>query len=264
MVPSENKYLYNGKELQDEQLGGVNLDWYDFDFRMYDPALGRFTCLDPIAESFYHVSPYNYAENSPIANIDLWGLQAEYYLTRHKRAELLTNSKEEYIKELKRFNRDDRVVTAGAAATVGISSAIGFGGVIIDAIAGWFGGKAATTPEVPDPTPAEPEPASMEPDGGTQGTENTGRGKNKMTPSEEAEGPHSTFKKDSEGNTTGYETYEENPQNPTGYDTKKRYDGEGKGHYNKKTGEVVKTPHVHEGGEARKPKEEEIPKTNKR
>jgi hypothetical protein len=24
-----NKYLYNGKELQDDQLGGVNLDLYD-------------------------------------------------------------------------------------------------------------------------------------------------------------------------------------------------------------------------------------------
>jgi RHS repeat-associated protein len=42
MVPSENKYLYNGKELQDEQLGGVNLDWYDYGARFYDPALGRF------------------------------------------------------------------------------------------------------------------------------------------------------------------------------------------------------------------------------
>ena len=29
-VLSDNKYLYNGKELQDEQLGGVNLDWYDY------------------------------------------------------------------------------------------------------------------------------------------------------------------------------------------------------------------------------------------
>jgi RHS repeat-associated protein len=80
MVPSENKYLFNSKELQDEQLGGVNLDWYDFNFRMYDPALGRFTCLDPIAEKFYHVTPYNYAENSPIANIDLWGLQKVYFM----------------------------------------------------------------------------------------------------------------------------------------------------------------------------------------
>ncbi len=72
----DNKYLFNGKELQDEELGGVNLDWYDYGARFYDPALGRFICLDPIADQFPHVSPYNYAENSPIANIDLWGLQA--------------------------------------------------------------------------------------------------------------------------------------------------------------------------------------------
>lgn len=72
---SANKYLYNGKELQDEQLGSVNLDWYDYGARYYDPALGRFTGLDPIADQFAHVSPYNYAENEPVGSIDLWGLQ---------------------------------------------------------------------------------------------------------------------------------------------------------------------------------------------
>jgi RHS repeat-associated protein len=72
----DNKYLYNGKELQDDVLRGKSLDWYDYGARFYDPSLGRFTCLDPIAEEFYYVSPYNYAENSPIANVDLWGLQA--------------------------------------------------------------------------------------------------------------------------------------------------------------------------------------------
>ena len=67
----KNRYLYNGKELtQDFGLG-----WYDYGFRMYDPAVGRFTGVDPIADEFAHVSTYNYAENEPIANIDLWGLQ---------------------------------------------------------------------------------------------------------------------------------------------------------------------------------------------
>ena len=42
---------------------------------MYDPAIGRFTGVDPISDKFPHVSTYNYAENEPIANIDLHGLQ---------------------------------------------------------------------------------------------------------------------------------------------------------------------------------------------
>lgn len=31
--------------------------------------------MDPIADQFAWVSTFNYAENEPIANIDLWGLQ---------------------------------------------------------------------------------------------------------------------------------------------------------------------------------------------
>jgi hypothetical protein len=41
-----------------------------------DPTIGRFTGVDPIADKFAFVSGYNYAENSPIGNIDLHGLQA--------------------------------------------------------------------------------------------------------------------------------------------------------------------------------------------
>ncbi len=67
----ENKYLYNGKEL-DTDFG---LNWYHYGARMYDPAIGRFTGVDPISDQFAWVSTYNYAENEPIAHIDLHGLQ---------------------------------------------------------------------------------------------------------------------------------------------------------------------------------------------
>ena len=64
-------FRYNGKEL-DQDYG---LDWYAYGFRWYDPAIGRFTGVDPISDQFPHVSTYNYAENEPVGHIDLWGLQ---------------------------------------------------------------------------------------------------------------------------------------------------------------------------------------------
>ncbi len=42
---------------------------------MYDPAIGRFPSIDPIADQFPHASTYNYAENEPVGSIDLHGLQ---------------------------------------------------------------------------------------------------------------------------------------------------------------------------------------------
>lgn len=74
---SENKYLYNGKEIQDEQLGGVNLDWYDYGARFYDPALGRWHVPDPLAEYHFNMNPYHYVENNPLRYIDPFGLDKE-------------------------------------------------------------------------------------------------------------------------------------------------------------------------------------------
>lgn len=67
----DNQYLYNGKELHED----FDLNWIHYGARFYDPGIGRFIGVDPISDKFPHVNTYNYAENSPIANIDLWGLQ---------------------------------------------------------------------------------------------------------------------------------------------------------------------------------------------
>lgn len=76
---SDNKYLYNGKELQDEQLGGINLDLYDYNLRFYDPALARFTTQDPLAEEFSSWTPYHYVHNNPINLVDPTGMSATKY-----------------------------------------------------------------------------------------------------------------------------------------------------------------------------------------
>jgi len=66
----ENKFLYNGKEIQDDVIANIKLDWYDYGARMYDAAVGRWHVVDPHAENYFNASPYTYVENNPIIRID--------------------------------------------------------------------------------------------------------------------------------------------------------------------------------------------------
>jgi RHS repeat-associated protein len=71
IISPKNEFLYNHKELQEET--GL----YDYQARSYDPVIGRFTSVDPLAASFDHASPYNYALNNPILLIDPNGMAAD-------------------------------------------------------------------------------------------------------------------------------------------------------------------------------------------
>ncbi|MGQ8337100.1 DUF6443 domain-containing protein [Sunxiuqinia sp. A32] len=72
-LPLENKFLYNGKEWQSDNMGSGGLDWYDYGARFYDPQLGRFHSVDPKATDYYFQSPFVYAANNPIIYIDING-----------------------------------------------------------------------------------------------------------------------------------------------------------------------------------------------
>lgn len=61
---TKSLYLYNKKELQ------ANLSLYDYGARFYDPIIARWTSVDPHAEKYYPLSPYDYVADNPIKSID--------------------------------------------------------------------------------------------------------------------------------------------------------------------------------------------------
>jgi len=61
-----NRYKLSGNEEQ------VDFDWnvYDFNARTYDPVLGRFMQVDPMANEREWLNPYNYVQNNPLLRVD--------------------------------------------------------------------------------------------------------------------------------------------------------------------------------------------------
>ena len=67
---ASNRYLYNGKELEDYTLGTSYLGTLDYGARHYDPRIARWTIPDPMAESSYALTAYGYCGNKPILLFD--------------------------------------------------------------------------------------------------------------------------------------------------------------------------------------------------
>ncbi len=67
------RYGFNGKENDNEVKGEGNQQ--DYGMRIYDPRLGRFLSVDPLFQTYPWYTPFQFASNSPMANVDLDGLE---------------------------------------------------------------------------------------------------------------------------------------------------------------------------------------------
>jgi len=67
------KYSFNGMENDNEVKGDGNS--VDFGARMYDPRLGRWQAVDPLAEDYNYNSPYAFQENKLGIGVELEGLE---------------------------------------------------------------------------------------------------------------------------------------------------------------------------------------------
>ena len=72
-------YLYTGKESQNALFG---INWYDSAAR-FQTTDGIFTSIDPLAEKYYHISPYAYCAGNPVNLVDPQGDSTTVYLARN-------------------------------------------------------------------------------------------------------------------------------------------------------------------------------------
>jgi RHS repeat-associated protein len=70
-----NDFKFNGKELNED----LDLDWYEYGFRNnFDPQLGRFHSIDPLASEYPYYTPYQFAGNQPTIAVDIDGLEPAF------------------------------------------------------------------------------------------------------------------------------------------------------------------------------------------
>lgn len=86
---AQNKYRYNGKELQNQEFAdGTGLEEYDYGARMQDPQLGVWHNIDPLGEKYPTLSPYSYVANMPTILNDKDGRDWEWNWKRDKKGNI--------------------------------------------------------------------------------------------------------------------------------------------------------------------------------
>jgi RHS repeat-associated protein len=77
------RYGFNGKENDNEVKDKGNEQ--DYGMRVYDPRIGKFLSLDPLASEYPWYTPYQFAGNKPVNSIDRDGLEEYSTIEAYKK-----------------------------------------------------------------------------------------------------------------------------------------------------------------------------------
>lgn len=205
---------------------------YDMDLKLnymlaryYDPKIGRFYSVDSVGHTLDNpimsFNRYLYVNNNPYKYTDPTGNYLEAALEAVSIAVGVVSFK---------MNMEAGNYLSAAADALG---------VVADT-------ALAAVPIAPGVAGLAIQGARK---GGADVAATSGRGRNHLTPDSKAEGDHSTFRRDEDGNVSHYAEWTPNDKNPTGFDQVKRVDTQHSNphdHTNKVTNEDVPTPHVHD------------------
>jgi RHS repeat-associated protein len=105
------RYGFNGKE-NDNEVKGVEGSQQDYGMRIYDPRIGRFLSVDPIASELPWNTPYSFAENDPVNYIDFDGLEkaTPKFLEYARQISLYHRSAIERNRNLLSLTTDEKVI----------------------------------------------------------------------------------------------------------------------------------------------------------